>query len=57
MSEKTSIENLIEKYTLEFFENNVQLENHQRVLIITDDKIDPNVAHYLLKSNDLYNIR
>jgi 2,5-dihydroxypyridine 5,6-dioxygenase len=50
MSEKTSIENLIEKYTLKFFENNVQLEKHQRVLVITDDKIDPDVARYLQKS-------
>lgn len=50
MSKEKSVDHLIEKYTLKFFENNVQLENHQRVLIITDDKIDPNVAHYLLKS-------
>ena len=50
MSEETSLDHLIEKYTLKFFENNVQLENHQRVLIITDDKIDPNLAHYLRRS-------
>ncbi len=50
MSEKTSIDNLIEKYTLKFFEYNVQLDNRQRVLIITDEKIDPNVAYYLQKA-------
>jgi len=50
MTEKTLIDNLIEKYTLKFFEHNVQLDNRQRVLIITDDKINPNVAHYLQKA-------
>jgi hypothetical protein len=50
MNEETSLDHLIEKYTLKFFENNVQLDNSQRVLIVTDDETDPNVAYYLRKS-------
>lgn len=50
MSENTSLNNIIEKYTLKFFKNNAKLDNKQHVLIITDDKIDANVAGYLRKA-------
>jgi len=47
MSEKNSVAHLIEKYTVKFFENNVQLASGQRVLVITDNHIDPDVSRYL----------
>ncbi len=50
MNQYSKLDNLIKKYILKFFKENVQLDNRQRVLIITDDKIDPNVARYLEKA-------